>query len=154
MAHFLKSNPRSPNLPCIWNVDNAVGQGGSNSPEDVRLVQYLIKMASKSNAISNPALKAKMAGLMVTGTCDSYTIECIKAMQTQMKTKDPYVVVDGKISRSTPALHYGNSVYVIAKLNATYRATYWANWPCISLDAADECVTELCYRELYGSPAP
>ena len=154
MAHLMKSAPRLPSLPVVWNVDNAVGVGGSNTPEDVYLVQYMLKMIAKSPLPMMTSCRQKLLVLQLTGTCDPYTIECIKALQTDLKQKTPSITVDGRVSRAAPSLKYGGDFYLIANINFSYRRCYWANWPLMALDADDSTITNLLYREMYGSPAP
>lgn len=157
MAHLMKSSPRVVGLPLMWNVDAAVGSGGANMLEDVYLVQYMMKMigtSPKPMQKLTPAQKAQLAALMVSGKCDPYTIECIKAVQTAIKAAKPTTVVDGRVSRSDPTLKYGANWFMIANFNFTYRDCYWNNWPVICLDGEDSTITDLVYREMYGTPAP
>jgi hypothetical protein len=154
MAHLMQSSPRLASLPVIWNVDNTVGEGGVNSTEDVYLVQYMLNMVAKSPKPMNTDTRPKLLALRVDGICDAYTIMCIKAIQTSWKQSSPTIVVDGRVSKSTPSLKYGSNWYSIVNINNSYRRCYWANWPVMSLDADDATITNLMYRSLYGTPAP
>lgn len=154
MAHLMKSSPRVASLPVIWNVDNAVGVGGVNSYEDVYLVQFMLNMVAKSPKPMSTTTRPKLLALQVNGVCDAYTIECIKAIQSAWKEKKPSVVVDGRISKAGPSLKYGTDWYSITNINNSYRSCYWANWPVMSLDVDDGTITNLLYREMYGTPAP
>lgn len=154
MAHLMKSLPRDETLPVIWNVDNTVGEKGANLPEDVYLVQYMLKMFALSPASMQSTTRTKLAALTPTGTCDAYTIECIKYVQAALKPKNPTMLTDGRVSKATPSLYYGNAPYVIACINQVYRKSYFVNWPCISMDGDCSAVTDLVFRELYGRTNP
>jgi hypothetical protein len=151
MAHLMKSSPRYAELPVIWNVDAGVGLGGSNFLEDVFLVQYMLNMFGKSSRPMTPSTRAKLVALMVNGKCDAYTIECIKHVQSML---NPGITPDGRVSKALPSLSYGAVFYTIAAINFSYRKAYWANWPVICLDGDNADVTNMVYRELYGTPAP
>lgn len=154
MAHLMMSSPRAVQIPLVWNVDNAVGVGGVNSTEDVYLVQYLMHMVAKSPMPMSTSTRDMLLKLNVTGVCDPYTITCIKAAETAWNQNKSSYVVDGRISRALPSLKYNGTWYAIVNLNFSYRRCYWANWPVMSLDADDSTITNLLYREMYGTPAP
>lgn len=152
MAFLMKSAPRSTILPVLWNVTSAVGASGTNALEDTWLVQYMLSMCAKSPKSMDASVRPKLLALQVTGICDEYTIECIKAYQTFMKAKIPTTTVDGRISPAPPGLKYGSNYYTIALVNMSYRDRYWDNWPVICGDSAyaDSVTTDLVYRELFG----
>ncbi len=151
MAHLLKSSPVDKELPVVWNVDQSVGQKGSNLREDVVLVQYLLNAIAKSPTSSMGwELRKLLSFLLPNGICDDYTIDCIKRVQTVLTKTAPNTTVDGKISRAAPGLWYGGGYYTIVSINAMYRRNYWPNWPCISMDCENGEISKLVYRELYG----
>ncbi|MGH8519513.1 MAG: hypothetical protein ACREUE_18830 [Panacagrimonas sp.] len=156
MAFLMKSSPRSTIVPVLWNVSTAVGVNGTNGLEDTWLVQYMLNMSAKSAHAMDAGMRAKLLALQVTGICDPYTIDCIKAYQTYIKAKNSTVVVDGRITSAPPGLKYGTAYYMIAMVNMTYRDRYWDNWPVICADSsyADSVITELVYRELFGTLPP
>lgn len=153
MAFLMKSSPRRTFLPVMWNVTAAVGAGGANGLEDTWLVQYMLNMIGKSPRAMDAAIRAKFMALKVTGICDLYTIECIKAYQTYIKANNPSVTVDGRITSSPPGLMYGSAYYTMVLVNLSYKDRYWDNWPAICADSGytDSAITDLVYRELFGT---
>lgn len=157
MAHLMKSVPRDKSLPVIWNVDASVGPPSisTNLPEDVFLVQYMLKLISMSPLPMPEATRKLLAALTPSGSCDPYTMGCIKYLQDYMKQKFyPTMTADGRVSKATPALRYGANTYFITAINQHYRSCYFVNWPCISMDGDCSAITDLVFRELYGTTAP
>ncbi|GGC17779.1 hypothetical protein GCM10011371_01610 [Novosphingobium marinum] len=122
MADFMKST--NPQVPVIFNVGKAVGQGGVNDAEDVALASYLMRLSAK--AAKSPEARKVCAATKVTSTCTPEFVASIKALQNSLKLSP-----DGRISRSSQSGQYGNGVYLIASFNKLVRDGYPDLWPRI-----------------------
>lgn len=103
----------------FYNVENSVGKGGVNSPEDVLLVQYFLSNIAKMppHPIPPPGLP-----LTVNGMATPLLNDWIDWFQKSVQKVGKPIIVDGKID---PAKIYGGSIRggqgTIVHLNATYR---------------------------------
>ncbi|MFT4178351.1 MAG: hypothetical protein QM612_02655 [Thermomonas sp.] len=122
MANITKGTQSQ--IPVFFNVDQRVGQGGTNQTEDVALVSYLMRLSAKA-AIDQKA-KQILQNVVVTTTCTPALIQSIKDLQTALK-----LTPDGRISPSTPDGRYSTGKYLIASLNVNVRRGYPDLWPRI-----------------------
>jgi hypothetical protein len=129
----------------LFNVEASVGKFGQNSkPDDVLLVQFLLrKCAEISEVAVNPARKARLLQVPTTGFCEENTIDGIRAIQEQMKEKNPGTVVDGRISRAQGYI-YGGGAWTIVTLNASIRREFPNIWP--RLQDFGDCPAPLAER--------
>jgi len=110
----------SPKLTWYYNVSYAVGVGGNNRPDDVMLVQYLLKKVFE-NAKYSPAKPTSQ--MTVDGFYGPITASYIKAYQRRDQVVNPSasVVVDGRIDKAVSADGLSGDiserVYCIAALN-------------------------------------
>ena len=122
MAELVKS-PLSV-MPIFFNIGGKVGQGGANAPEDVALVTYMMRIGVKG--ASNPKVKQIFSNIQVTSSCTPQLIQAIRDIQIETKT-----VVDGYLSPAKPGAYYGNSPFLIARLNASVKLGNQDWWPRI-----------------------
>src|SRR5829696_3383867 len=84
----------------IFNVDHAVGINGTNTPEDVLLVQFFLRKSTERNVRLPEDLKARMQRAPLTGICDAATIDAIKAVQERVRQLFSTAIVDGRVDRA------------------------------------------------------
>ena len=133
-------------LPLFFNVDQRVGEGGTNLTEDVALASYLMRLAARG--AENPQAREILLKTVVTTTCTPAFIQSIKALQTTIKASP-----DGRISPSSANGRYSGGKYLIANLNVNVRRGYPDLWPRIDriTDAPTPAsVVALVQRTLLG----
>jgi hypothetical protein len=132
--------PSFEGLPTLYNVDGVVGAApAQNLREDVLLVQFLFSVIAKS--VTDPAAKAVLGAVKVTGMIDPPTIAAIKDIQTRHKKNNPGAIVDGRMSPAKGAYSYGGGQWAIVRLNENVQANQLDNWPRI--DKIAGCPAEL-----------
>lgn len=108
----------------FYNVENSVGKGGINAPEDVMLVQFFLSEVGKvgPHPVPTPALP-----LTVNGMATPLLNDWILWFQEAVKKAGKGFVTDGKID---PAKMHGQDIYqgtgTILHLNISYRKRYRA----------------------------
>ena len=124
--------PRIRDLSLFFNVDTSVGNQGANSnPEDILLVQFLVRKVGETTGIGSgvtPERKARMSMVVPTGAIDPVTIDGIKAVQESMRELVAGTKVDGRVSVARN-FAYGSGSYTIVSLNATVRKHFPRLWP-------------------------
>jgi hypothetical protein len=130
--HVLAPRPCIPELTMFFNVDTSVGQGGVNtSPEDILLVQFLVRKVGDTTGIGSgvtPERKARMSLVVPTGAIDPVTIDGIRAVQESMREVVAGTKVDGRVSVARN-FAYGSGSDTIVSLNATVRKHFPRIWP-------------------------
>lgn len=109
----------------FYNVDNSVGKGGINSPEDVLLVQFFLTEVAKVGPHQMPPPKTP---LPINGVPSPQLNEWIEWFQAAVKNAGKNVTKDGKVD---PAKMHGNDIYhngtgTILHLNISYRKRFRA----------------------------
>ncbi len=123
MAELVKSTTGV--MPIFFNISGRVGEGGGgNAPEDVALVTYLMRMAVKGS--SNTKVKMIFSAVQVSSSCSPALIKAIRDVQIETQT-----IVDGHLSPAKPGAYYGNTPYLIARLNASVKIGHPDWWPRI-----------------------
>jgi hypothetical protein len=129
--------PRDQHSPMLFNVDAVVGNRGTNLPEDVYLVQFLLrKVGQRVPATRGVNRTPRYLAVPLSGRCDAATIDGIRASQEDMRETMPGTVVDGRISPAR-SLYYGGGVWTIVALNGFIRAHCPEAWP--RLQDFDDC---------------
>ena len=117
------------NLPLVFNVDQPVGEGCPNRPDDVLLVQFLIKRAAEKGTMAGKQdQKRRMLAVPQTGYCDAATVDGIRAVQEYLQNKGG-ATPDGRITPSSSTTRFGNHVFTIGNLNSTVRHHHPDEWP-------------------------
>ena len=117
-----------------YNVGQSVGNGGSNSPDDVMLVQYLLSRIGKTPPHPLPPPPMPLA---VNGVATPLLNEWILWFQKCNKAIGEQVLVDGRIDSSKSQ---GGSFYPPASgrtmffLNTTFRRRFRAEHDALDLD--------------------
>lgn len=110
MAARLKLGPNSIGMPFLYNVSQKVGYKQPNLPDDVQLVQFLLKEAMKDRPDLVP-----LGIPRPTGKFDAVTGFYIYLWQHFAHRP----VLDGVVSPARGMNYSKNGVWVIADLNAT-----------------------------------
>lgn len=142
MAHLLAPQRSKPTLPVFFNVDAAVGAVPAiNNREDVLLVQFafVIMSASQLPGTSLEFYRAASA-VRMTGSIDQITIDAIRALQAEVKKRQPNTIVDGRVSPAT-GYGYGAAAFTIGHLNESIQHRHIEHWP--RLDKIPGCPAEL-----------
>ena len=134
--YVMAPRPSEGQVPIFFNVDSSVGHKGANSsPEDILLVQFLIRKAGDSSPNLPPHQRERMRNVAPTGVCDPETIDGIRAVQETMRESHPGTIVDGKVSPAR-GYRYGAGIWTIVSLNVTIRKRFPQVWPRLQ-DFAD-----------------
>jgi len=149
---------RQPTLPIFYNLDASVGAGGENSrPDDIMLVQFMLKkIGERSNVSTQTGADASgLRNTMVTGAVDANTIDAIMTFQQIVAGRDASgIAVDGRINTAKGGAYgFGNLLYSIVHLNATFKRRYWDDY--LLIDRFPDCPGILATgvkRALLGSP--
>lgn len=140
MAHFMAPQPSAEGLPTFFNVDGVVGAAPAhNLREDVLLVQFFFSVIAKN--VTDPAAKAVLGAVKVTGMIDAPTIAAIVDIQTRHKKNNPGAIVDGRVSPAKAGYSYGTGHWAITRLNDNVQAKQLDQWPRI--DKIPGCPAEL-----------
>lgn len=140
MAHLMVHQPTSEALPVFFNVDAVVGAApAANLREDVLLVQFLFSVIAKT--VVDPAAKAVLGAVQVTGVVDAPTIAAIKDIQTRHKMNSPGAIVDGRVSPAKGGYSYGSGHWTITRLNDNVQNSNQDKWP--RLDKLSGCPNEI-----------
>jgi hypothetical protein len=132
--YVLSPRPPAAKLPVFFNIDAHVGPGCPNKEIDVMLVQFLLKtMGSVPLPGSNlpTDLKGRMTQVRCDGKCDAYTCALILDYQKFLKTEQPGIVADGKVSPSSGGVGYGTGPYTICTLNRNVKSRFMTLWPIL-----------------------
>jgi hypothetical protein len=91
---FIDTLPNSTELPIFFNVVHAVGQNAPNAPNDVKLIQYLLR-SYYAKAGNQPT-----GEMTVDGFCGPLTQRWIIDFQMRLNKNFPgSVMLDGRIDR-------------------------------------------------------
>jgi hypothetical protein len=113
----------NPGLPEIINVEQAVGRGGPNSPEDVKLVQLFLK-----KIFTSPKWSHFLSTWALSGICDEMTTAGIHFFQASVRAVggSSAAFLDQRVDRATKGgigpVHH--SVYTIVNLNSLFAQSY------------------------------
>lgn len=143
MAHLLAPQQSKPTLPVFFNVDGVVGAAPAvNNREDVLLVQFafVTMSASKLPGTSEEFYQAARA-VQLTGVADQTTVNAIRALQLEVKKRQPNTIVDGRVSPAKGTYGYGGGAYSIGHLNESMQHRHIESWPRI--DKVPGCPAEL-----------
>ena len=125
-------NTPNSEISIFFNVSQSVGRNGQNSnPEDILLVQFLLKKMAETAPPSSAAArerKAIMRKVPLSGNIDQATIDGIIAVQESMKVTLPKTIVDGRVSVAKDYL-YGGGYWSIVALNGFVRRHNARVWP-------------------------
>ena len=124
MANLTKGT--DPSLPLFFNVDQRVGQAGTNMTEDVALASYLMCLVANAPGISGPLWTRAKSRLALTTVCTPAFIQSIKDYQEICNLSQ-----DGRISPSSSSGRHGQGPYLIANINGSIRKHYPDIWPRI-----------------------
>jgi hypothetical protein len=157
MVQMLAAKPYQSAIPVIFNVEGAVGASPAlNKPEDVVLVKaFLRKLGDTPGPRLDAATIAACKAVQVSSTPDPTLITAIKAFQTNLKKKDPNIVVDGRVSPAKEGYSYhAGTPWSIVQLNYDMKAEerFGAVWPCVHL--ASNChplLQGVAKKAIYGS---
>ena len=113
-------------ISSFYNVEAAVGYGGKNLVEDVKVIQFFLQrvfMGIKENKNLKP-----WGTMVVDGKCGPITRAWITHYQSELRLHDYNCLVDGKIDRAGNATNtsnwessYSHTNYTIRLLNRTLR---------------------------------
>lgn len=132
--------PSFEGLPVFFNVNGVVGAPpAQNAREDVLLVQFLFRVIGRN--VADPAAKAVLNAVQVTGVIDAPTIAAIKDIQTRHKKNNPGAIVDGRMSPAKGGYSYGAAEWAVVRLNENVQNSHLDIWPRI--DKLDGCPAEL-----------
>ena len=143
MANLMKTTDSR--LPLVFNVDQRVGQGCPNLPEDVALVSYLMRLAAKG---AGPKTKPIFLNTAVTTTCTPALVQSIKEVQIAHRMEP-----DGRVSPATANGCYSKGVYLVFHFNGWVRRDYPDLWPRIDRIAdapTPAAVISLVQRAMLG----
>jgi hypothetical protein len=114
-------------LEQFYNVEQAVGKGRPNVPDDVLLVRFFLSEI-KGSAMAGVIEFDPPGTLPVVPTWDQKLTEWITAFQQAIKSKGSSVVVDGIVdpARGTASQKttITNTTYTIVFLNRAYKANH------------------------------
>ncbi len=104
------------------NVEQAVGRGCPNQPDDVKMVQLLLK-----KDFASPMWSHRLDKWPLTGVCDERTIAGIHFFQTAVRALggSGAGVVDQRVDRARDTfgpVHH--SIYTIIQLNTIFEHAY------------------------------
>lgn len=106
----------------FYNIDNSVGKGGVNVPEDVLLVQFFLSEVAKAGPHPTPP---PTTPLPVNGMASPLLNDWIDWFQKAVKTRGKAITNDGKVD---PAKMHGQDIYqgtgTILHLNISYRKRF------------------------------
>ncbi len=126
MVHVLAPRPSQHDIPVFLNIDAPVGRGQPNKPEDVLLVQFLMrKIGENPPGYVTPASAQTLKKVQPTGKVDQATLDGIAAVEKSAKMND------AKVSVAQGYGFGGSQAYVIVKLNAAVKAAYRNVFPNI-----------------------
>jgi hypothetical protein len=83
-----------PNFPFIYNVGSSVGRGGSNAPDDVALVQWLLHRVYTDSSLFSPPEATDIA---IDGYIGPHTLRWIRAVQDDIRDLGVGCVADGRV---------------------------------------------------------
>lgn len=131
--HVVAPQPADPKLPLFFNIEESVGEQGTNSsPEDIMLVQYLLHSIAEGMPSSSPdgeSKRQRMLNVPITGVCDEATIDGIRAWQEGRRDSGyPATIVDGRVSPAHGYL-YGGGEWTIVDLNFFFKQFHRETWP-------------------------
>ena len=125
--HVFAPKPAQDDFQMFFNVDQSVGQNGSNTnSDDILLVQFFIKTLGNQLPPTTPEgrrRKERAMNVPLTGRVDAATIDGIRAFQ-EITTGTP----DGRVSVAR-GYSYGAGYWTIAELNASIRDHFRRVWP-------------------------
>ncbi len=139
MVQMLAAKPFQPTVPVIYNVEGPVGAApATNHPDDVVLVKSFLKMLSDAPTPRiDPPLQAACKAIVISTNPDAALIAAIKAFQTNLKKKDPNIIVDGRVSPAKENYSYTSkgTPWSIVQLNFDMKAPerFGPVWPCVHL---------------------
>ena len=126
MVHVLAPRPADPICPIFLNVDSNVGRNLSAEPEDVLLVQFMLR---KVGEVGSTAFSADQLALLrqvpLSGKVDNTTHDAIITWQTVGGDQ-----VDGVISVARGYM-WGPKRWTIAQMNATINNRFHDIYPNI-----------------------
>jgi hypothetical protein len=129
--HVLAPQPADPKLPLFFNVDESVGNMGVNNPEDVLLVQFMMRTVAEMTPAQNAegaSRRERMLLMPVSDYCDEATMDGIRAWQEGRKDTIPGTVVDGRVSPAR-GYFYGGGEWTIVDVNVFFRKLFPNVWP-------------------------
>ena len=110
----------NPTFPEIINVEKAVGRGCPNLPDDVKLVQFLLK-----KVFASPLWKDFLIQRPLTGDCDELTSAWIYLFQCCMRARGGSGVADQRVDRATGMVGpVSGKTYTIVNLNHQFAQGY------------------------------
>lgn len=112
------------NMGVFFNVEHPVGPNCPNVPEDVMLVQYLLrKLGQAMFPGDDPGLQARFSAVQATGDFDAATADSILRFQKRFTA-----VADGRVSPAK-GISFGKGLYTIYELNYWMKDMYHGIWP-------------------------
>lgn len=130
--HVMAPQPADPKLPIFFNVDESVGRQGANHPEDVLLVQFMLRTVAEMTPSQSPqgeSRRQRILQIPVTGFCDEATIDGIRAWQEARKETISGTVVDGRVSPARGYFYGGVGEWTIVDVNVFFRKLFSNVWP-------------------------
>jgi hypothetical protein len=125
--------------PLLFNIDASVGQQCPSAVEDVLLVQLLLRKAGAGCWFdTEPAVRAHLERVRMSGACDALTIDGIRAVQEPLRRLGG-AAVDGRVCP-----YAGDSSCLLFFLNFVVRQDYHRTWP--RLQDFPDCPTLLKAR--------
>jgi hypothetical protein len=120
-------------VPIFFNIDTSVGEKGQNSnPEDILLVQFLLRTLAESATSSSPTGETRRQRLLkvpVTGVCDNLTVDGIRAWQEGRHDGSRASIVDGRADSARDVFYVKDGEWTIADLNGMFRMLFPNIWP-------------------------
>jgi peptidoglycan hydrolase-like protein with peptidoglycan-binding domain len=142
--------PLQPELPTgCYNLNRAVGPGAPNRPDDVMLVQLLLKKVYARNR----GLTVPPGRMVVDGFFGPITHAWIRQFQRQAKfDKDCNVALDGVVDRykGNRVSSISKTVYTILHLNGVIRKDDPGTWEALEDDP--DCPLALGQQLLFNGP--
>jgi hypothetical protein len=158
VAIILACRPYFDVIPVIYNVEGVVGaMPAVNKPDDVALVKaFLRKMGDVPGTRISATTAAACKAIQVNSTADEALITAIRAYQTDLKKKDPHIVVDGRVSPANESFmyHATGSPWTIVQLNGDMKSKtrFGSVWPCVHLAKdCDPTLRVIAKKAIFGS---
>lgn len=127
------SNPKSGKIRVFYTVDQSVGRGGTNSRQDVLLVQFFLRILCDEVKKPSPISLASTVKrpLKIDGLWGSNSQAYLDAWEKMINSAYGSVLLDGKVSTMSSGTTAGSTTgsrYKMAVLNGNYGMYRNVDW--------------------------